>query len=96
MISPIANIDQMEVRRRGLYPQAPELTRGGDLTPARKSWVIKHGVKTTAMPSWGVTRSDALIWDMVASLQKAPSLAPAQYELFAKSTHMDSPAMSAI
>jgi len=70
---------------QGLYPQAPELTRGSDLTPAQKFWVIKHGVKMTAMPSWGVTHSDTLIWDMVAFLQKAPSLTPAQYELLAKS-----------
>src|SRR5438309_10297951 len=54
---------------QGLYPQAPELARGDDLAPAQQFWVIKHGVKLTAMPAWGKTHSDELIWDMVAFLR---------------------------
>lgn len=40
---------------QGLYPQAPELARGDDLTPAEQFWIIKHGVKLSAMPAWGKT-----------------------------------------
>jgi mono/diheme cytochrome c family protein len=65
---------------QGLYPQAPELARGTDLSPAQQFWVIKHGVKLTAMPAWGKTHSDALIWDMVAFLQKLPGMSPDQYK----------------
>src|SRR6478609_1751663 len=36
----------------GLYPRAPELRRGTDLTPAEQFWIIKHGVKQTGMPAW--------------------------------------------
>lgn len=65
---------------QGLYPQAPELAKGTDLSPAQKFWIIKHGVKLTAMPAWGKTHPDPLIWDMVAFLQKLPSMSPAQYK----------------
>ena len=37
----------------GLYPRAPELRRGTDLTPAEQFWIIKHGVKQTGMPRLG-------------------------------------------
>jgi cbb3-type cytochrome c oxidase subunit III len=40
---------------RGLYPRAPELRRGSGLTPAEEFWVVKHGLKMTGMPAWGVT-----------------------------------------
>jgi mono/diheme cytochrome c family protein len=65
---------------QGLYPQAPELARGDDLTPAQQFWVIKHGVKLTAMPAWGKTHSDDLIWDMVAFIRQMPKMSPEQYK----------------
>jgi mono/diheme cytochrome c family protein len=65
---------------QGLYPQAPELARGTDLNPAQQFWVIKHGVKLTAMPAWGKTHNDELIWDMVAFLQQLPKMSPEQYQ----------------
>lgn len=65
---------------RGLYPQAPELAKRTDLSAAGKFWIIKHGVKLTAMPAWGKTHPDPLIWDMVAFLQKLPTMSPAQYQ----------------
>ena len=43
---------------QGLYPAAPELARGDDLSPAEQFWTIKHGVKLTAMPAWGKTHND--------------------------------------
>ena len=65
---------------QGLYPVAPELAKGTDLTPAQQFWIIKHGVKLSAMPAWGKTHPDPLIWDMVAFLQKMPGMTPAQYK----------------
>jgi len=70
---------------RGLYPRAPELHRGVDLTPAEEFWVVKHGIKMTGMPAWGVTHSDKLLWDLVAFLQKLPELTPDQYRALVKS-----------
>ena len=69
---------------RGLYPRAPELRRGTDLTPAEQFWIIKHGVKQTGMPAWGVTHDDELLWDVVAFVRKLPELTAEQYETMVK------------
>ena len=69
---------------RGLYPRAPELRRKTDLTPAEQFWIVKHGVKMTGMPAWGVTHDDELLWDVVAFVRKLPELTPDQYESLVK------------
>jgi mono/diheme cytochrome c family protein len=70
---------------RGLYPRAPELRRKTDLTAAEQFWIVKHGVKMTGMPAWGVTHSDELLWDVVALLRKLPELTKEQYEALVES-----------
>jgi mono/diheme cytochrome c family protein len=70
---------------RGLYPRAPELRRGSDLTPAEEFWVVKHGVKMSGMAAWGMTHDDELLWDVVAFLRKMPELTPDQYQALVKS-----------
>jgi mono/diheme cytochrome c family protein len=65
--------------RPGLYPQPPDLTQPPPPSPARAFWVVKHGIKMTAMPAWGTTHSDAAIWNIVAFLQRLPTLTPEQY-----------------
>jgi mono/diheme cytochrome c family protein len=70
---------------RGLYPRAPELRRKSRFTPAEQFWIVKHGVKMTGMPAWGVTHNDELLWDVVAFLQKLPELTPEQYQTLVKS-----------
>ena len=69
---------------KGLYPRAPELRRGTDVTPAEQFWIVKHGLKMTGMPAWGVTHDDELLWDVVAFVRKLPKLTPEQYETFVK------------
>jgi mono/diheme cytochrome c family protein len=70
---------------RGLYPRAPELRRKSELTPAEQFWVVKHGLKMTGMPAWGVTHDDELLWDVVAFLRKLPDLTAEQYQTLVKS-----------
>jgi len=65
---------------QGLYPQAPELAKTQDLSAAQQFWIIKHGVKLSAMPAWGRTHNDELIWDMVAFVRTLPRLTPEQYK----------------
>ena len=65
---------------QGLYPPAPELARGINHTPAEMFWIIKHGVKLSAMPAWGKTHDDNLIWDMVAFTRALPKMSPEQYQ----------------
>jgi mono/diheme cytochrome c family protein len=69
---------------RGLYPRAPELRHGSDLTPAEQFWIVKHGVKMTGMPAWGITHNDELLWDVVAFVRKLPELTAEQYEALVK------------
>ncbi|WP_457312741.1 c-type cytochrome [Sphingomonas sp. UYAg733] len=64
---------------QGLYPPAPELAKTNDLSPQQQFWIIKHGVKLSAMPAWGKTHPDQLIWDMVAFVRKMPTLSPDAY-----------------
>ncbi len=81
----------------GLYPQPPNLAIApeehaghdhGDVkaSAARQFWIIKHGIKASAMPAWGPTHDDARIWAMVAFLQKLPTLTPAQYQILTART----------
>ena len=70
--------------RPGLYPQPPNLSQV-HVDPQDAFWVIKHGIKMSAMPAWGFSHDDATIWSMVAFLQKLPNLTQAQYkEIVAK------------
>lgn len=74
---------------QGLYPQAPELARGDDLSPAEQFWTIKHGVKLSAMPAWGKTHDDQLIWDMVAFIRQLPKMSAEQYKATVASAPAD-------
>jgi mono/diheme cytochrome c family protein len=65
--------------RPGLNPKPPVLARLRDAEPGEWFWIVKHGLKMTAMPAWGKTHSDAEIWAIVAFLQKLPGMSPEQY-----------------
>jgi mono/diheme cytochrome c family protein len=69
--------------RKGLYPQPPDLSKQAIDSPGEAFWAIKHGLKMTAMPAWGLTHDDKTIWAMVAFLQKLPSLSPDDYKKIA-------------
>ena len=66
--------------RNDLYPRPPNLVEEGIDNPGEAFWIIKHGIKLTAMPAWGKTRGDAQIWTIVAFLNRLPKATPAQYE----------------
>lgn len=65
---------------QGLYPQPPDLSKESDLDAAEQFWVIKHGLKMSAMPAWGLTHDDNAIWTLVAFVRKLPSLTPEEYK----------------
>ena len=86
--------------RRGLYPYPPNLAAphqdakedplAAGASAARQFWIIKHGIKMSAMPAWGKTHDDATIWTIVAFLRKLPTLTAVQYSEMTKeseSTH---------
>jgi mono/diheme cytochrome c family protein len=65
--------------RPGLYPMPPDLTKVGSKDPKRTFWIIKHGIKMSAMPAWGKSHTDDQIWNMVAFIRKMPGMTQAQY-----------------
>lgn len=66
-------------QREGMYPLPPNLSKVR-FPPQREFWAIKHGIKMSGMPAWGVNHDDPTIWSMVAFLQKLPDMTPAQYK----------------
>jgi len=66
--------------RRGLYPHPPNLAQEEPQQAQRAFWVIKHGIKMSAMPAWGTTLDDAAIWDTVAFIRKMPDMTPETYQ----------------
>ena len=68
--------------RQGLYPQPPNLSERRHRSPAQSFWIIKHGIKMSGMPAWGVTHDDEAIWGLVAFLQQLPTMDAAVYAAF--------------
>jgi mono/diheme cytochrome c family protein len=65
----------------GLYPRPPKLAEHTSRRSSEETfWIIKHGVKMSGMPAWGVTHDDQSIWGMVALVRKLPELSVAEYE----------------
>lgn len=71
---------------KGLYPSPPDLSRADVGDPSHHFWVIKHGIKASGMPAWGMSMSDDYIWNMVAFLQQLPKLDAAQYQALVASS----------
>ena len=72
----------------GLYPQAPIFHQRESVNDPAKQldrirayfWVIKNGLKMTAMPAWGLSHDDDSIWAMAAFVVKMSHMTPEQYE----------------
>jgi mono/diheme cytochrome c family protein len=67
----------------GLYPRPPLFPSKDvqqDLSDAQLYWIVKHGLKMTGMPSFGVTHSDEDIWAIVAFVRRLPTLSPQEYQ----------------
>jgi mono/diheme cytochrome c family protein len=60
---------------RSFYPPAPQLplTRTS-YTDSEMFWIVKHGIRNTAMPAWGNLLSDQEIWQVVTLIRKFDSL----------------------
>jgi cytochrome c553 len=65
-----------------LYPPAPDLAdalRDRPWNDAEAFWIIKHGLKDTAMSAFGGSHSDDDIWGLVALIRQFSSMTPEQY-----------------
>ncbi len=72
--------------RKGLNPRPPNLSRGDidEDPPGEIFWIIKNGIRMTAMPAWGVTHNDEKVWAMAAFAQKLPKMTQEQYKAYEK------------
>jgi mono/diheme cytochrome c family protein len=69
----------------GLNPDPPDLAHeAAEQSPVRLFWVLKHGIKMTGMPSFGMTHTDEQLWAMVAFLKQLPKVSPEQYAAMLK------------
>src|SRR6202051_463980 len=66
--------------RPGLYPHPPNLAQEDLRDGRRPFWLVKHGIKMSAMPAWGKTLDDAAIWDVVSFVRKMPVMTPETYQ----------------
>ena len=72
---------QPEEIAKGLWPKAPDLTTTpAGWTPPQIFWIVKNGIKFSAMPGWGDTHSDKDIWAMTAFIEKLPKMSAADYQ----------------
>jgi mono/diheme cytochrome c family protein len=70
---------------KGLNPKPPSLAdEAKELSNGELFWVVKHGIKMTGMPSFGVTRNDDEIWAIVAFLDRLKGLTPETYQKMAE------------
>jgi mono/diheme cytochrome c family protein len=65
---------------QGILPLAPELLSAARRNnPQMMFWVVKNGVKMTAMPAFGKTQDDQTIWQLTAFLYKGRGISPQDY-----------------
>ena len=65
-----------------MTPEPPFLPRSlgaRELTREELFWIVKHGIKYTAMPSWATQNRDDEVWSMVAFLERLPDLSPSAW-----------------
>jgi mono/diheme cytochrome c family protein len=68
----------------GMQPYPPDLKDiVNDREPRQLFWVIKNGIKMTAMPSFGaIGVPDQEIWSIVAFLKKLPTVSEEDFKMW--------------
>ena len=63
---------------QGFYIEAPQLAKDGveEDPEAASLWVVKHGIRFTAMPSFATTLQDEEIWKIAMFLKQMDKLPP--------------------
>ena len=73
---------EWEKYSEGMQPDPPNLKEvAPELSPAEIFWVVKNGIKMTAMPGFSLIKvDDKEIWTIVAFVKKFASVSPADYK----------------
>lgn len=68
---------------KGLVPRPPDLTHAAARwEPEEIHWIVKNGIKMTAMPSFGATHDEETIWNISAFVKQLPAMSPETYAAF--------------
>ena len=67
---------------KGLFPSPPKFYKSDDMPETAEAfWVIKNGIKFTAMPAFGPTHDDNKIWAITDFLlNKMNKMSPEEYK----------------
>lgn len=69
---------------RAATPSAPDLAlTANEWTDAQLHWIVKHGVKFTAMPAWPAQDRDDEVRRMTAFVRQLPQMSPEEYRRLA-------------
>ncbi len=73
------DIDRAEWAQ-GLLPLPPHLTEHAEEWQIKEIfWLAKHGIKATAMPSFGASHDDATLWNIAAFVKRLPGMTAREY-----------------
>jgi len=62
---------------RSFSPRAPQFMKEApDMPDYENFYIVKHGVRWTAMPAWGGVMSDSEIWQVITLLNRFQKLPP--------------------
>ncbi len=65
---------------QGMLPQPPHLVEAAaHWQPNEVFWLVKHGVRMSAMPAFGETHGDAELWDIAAFVKQLPGMTASEY-----------------
>ena len=65
---------------RSLNPKPADLSdAAGKRSLEELFWVTRNGIRMSAMPAWGTTRSDEELWAIAALLTRFPTLSAERY-----------------
>lgn len=68
---------------KGIVPRPPDLTQAAtEWKPGEIHWIVKNGIKMTAMPSFGATHDDRTIWNITAFVKQLPRMTAEEYAAF--------------
>lgn len=72
---------------QGLLPQPPHLVEeAAHWQPNEVFWLVKHGVRMSAMPAFGETHGDAELWAIAAFVKQLPAMTASEYAAMGQHT----------
>ena len=66
---------------KGMYPRPPDLMKTAKgLSVKKVFWVVRNGIKTTGMPSFGKILTEKELWTLAVSVKQLPVTSSQEYE----------------